>query len=67
MSMDGDIAINVIIEGINQREKDKLFDKWLHDPIRFEKSFEDYCEMLKPYRKSTDDEKEEILRKYGGA
>ena len=67
MSMDADTSVYKIIEGVNRRERDDLYKAWLHSPIRFEKSFEDYLEELKPYRKSTQEEKDEILRKYGGA
>ena len=69
MNMNADIALNVINEGINQKEKEDLYMAWLHSPIRFEKSFDEYYESCKTryYRKSTEEEKEEILKEYGGA
>ena len=42
-----------------------MYQKWLHDTARFEMSFEDYMKAHIPYRKSTQQEKEEILRKWG--
>lgn len=47
-------------------QKEQMFQKWLHDDARYEKSFEEYYSMAKPYRKSTDAEKDEIINKYGG-
>ena len=65
MTMDADIALHVIIEGLNQKEKADIYQAWLHSPIRYEKTFDEYLSSLKPYRKSTDNEKEEILKKWG--
>lgn len=47
-------------------QKEQMFQKWMHDDARYEKSFEEYYSMAKPYRKSTDAEIDDIIKKYGG-
>lgn len=66
MNMEADQGIVLIRKAFENYEKEQLYLKWLHDPSRFELSFEEYVKSHQPYRKSTDKEKEEILRKYGG-
>lgn len=56
----------LIYKAYENDTKEKLYDKWLSDMARYEMSFEEYYEKHKPYRKSTQSEKDEILKKFGG-
>ena len=66
MSMDASEGFALIMCAFENNQKEQMFQKWLHDEARYEKSFEEYYSMAKPYRKSTDAEKDEIINKYGG-
>lgn len=66
MSLPADEGLCLIIKAIDNEANDKLYQKWLHDQARYELSFEEYYTAHIPYRKSTQEEKDEILKKYGG-
>lgn len=66
MSMEASEGFALIMCAFENNQKEQMFQKWLHDDARYEKSFEEYYSMAKPYRKSTDAEKDEIINKYGG-
>lgn len=66
MNLDHDIALQLILKGIEKREEEKIYQKWLSDLARYEMSFDEYLVRSKPYRRSTDEEKKEILEKFGG-
>lgn len=66
MKMDAEEGILLILTALNRNEKEKLYQKWLHDTARYELSFEEYEKAHMPYRKSTQVEKDEILKRYGG-
>ena len=66
MSMDASEGFALIMCAVENNQKEQMFQKWLHDDARYEKSFEEYYSMAKPYRKSTDAEIDEIINKYGG-
>ena len=66
MSMDASEGFSLIMCALENNQKEQMFQKWLHDDARYEKSFEEYYSMARPYRKSTDAEKDEIINKYGG-
>ncbi len=67
MKMDADEGIFLIYKAIENNEKEKLYQKWLHDSARYEMSLDEYIEAHIPYRKSTVEEKEDILKRFGGA
>lgn len=58
-------GFKLILKAIKNDNEDKMYLKWLHDTARFEVSFEDYKKASEPYRKSTEKEKQDILRKWG--
>lgn len=66
MSMDASEGFALIMCAFENNHKEQMFQKWLHDDARYEKSFEEYYSMAKPYRKSTEAEIDEIIDKYGG-
>ena len=66
MSMEASEGFALIMCAFENNQKEQMFQKWLHDDARYEKSFEEYYSMAKPYRKSTDAEIDEIIKKYGG-
>lgn len=66
MSMDASEGFSLIMCAVENNQKEQMFQKWLHDEARYEKSFEEYYSMAKPYRKSTEAEIDEIIKKYGG-
>ena len=66
MSMDASEGFALIMCAVENNQKEQMFQKWLHDDARYEKSFEEYYSMAKPYRKSTEAEIDEIINKYGG-
>ena len=66
MSMDASEGFALIMCAFENNHKEQMFQKWLHDDARYEKSFEEYYSMAKPYRKSTEAEIDEIINKYGG-
>ena len=66
MSMDASEGFALIMCAFENNHKEQMFQKWLHDDARYEKSFEEYYSMAKPYRKSTEAEVDEIINKYGG-
>lgn len=66
MSMEASEGFALIVCAFENNQKEQMFQKWLHDDARYEKSFEEYYSMAKPYRKSTEDEIDEIIKKYGG-
>ena len=64
--MDASEGFALIMCAFENNHKEQMFQKWLHDDARYEKSFEEYYSMAKPYRKSTEAEIDEIIDKYGG-
>lgn len=66
MKMEASQGVNLIIKAIENHNEEKMFIKWLHDDARYKISFEEYSKAGVPYRKSTDKEKDEILKKWGG-
>ena len=66
MSMEASEGFALIMCAFENNHKEQMFQKWLHDDARYEKSFEEYYSMAKPYRKSTEAEIDEIINKYGG-
>lgn len=66
MNMEHTQGYRVILKAIEKKNDEDLFQQWLHDTARFELDFNSYKHALKPYRKSTQEEKEEILKKWGG-
>lgn len=66
MNMDAVHGYELIVRAIENSQKENLFTQWLHDPARYEHSFDDYIKGSKPYRKSTTEEKEDILKRFGG-
>lgn len=66
LNLDHDISVNIILKGLEKLEEDKLYQKWLSDAARYEFSFDEYKRKSMPYRKSTFEEKRDILEKYGG-
>lgn len=65
MNMEHTNGFKLILKAIEKKNDEELFEQWLHDTARFELSFNDYKAKLTPYRKSTKEEKEEILKKWG--
>ena len=66
MNLEASQGFELIVKAIENDSRDRMYQQWLHDSARFEISFQDYMKASKPYRKSTQEEKEEILKKYGG-
>ena len=66
MSMDASEGFALIMCAFENNQKEQMFQKWLHDDARYEKPFDEYYSMVKPYRKSTEAEIDEIINKYGG-
>lgn len=66
MSMEASEGFALIMCAVENNQKEQMFQKWLHDDARYEKSFEEYYSMAKPYRKSTEAEIDDIIKKYGG-
>nr|DAV20205.1 MAG TPA: hypothetical protein [Caudoviricetes sp.] len=66
MNLEANQGFKLIAKAIENDRKDRMYQQWLHDSARFEINFNDYVKASKPYRKSTQEEKEEILKKYGG-
>lgn len=66
MNLDCDIGLQLILKGIEKKEEEKMYQKWLSDLARYEMSFDEYLNISKPYRKSSDEEKKEIIEKFGG-
>ena len=58
-------GFKLILKAYENHNKEKLYEKWLSDGARFEMSFDDYYKKLMPYRKSTKQEKDDILKKWG--
>ena len=65
MNMEHKQGFKLILKAIEKNNEEELFQQWLHDTARFEFDFNSYKKQLIPYRKSTEAEKEEILRKWG--
>lgn len=65
MSMEHTQGFKLILKAQENENKEKLFQKWLSDTARYQMSFDEYYQKHMPYRKSTKEEKEEILRKWG--
>ena len=66
MKMEASQGVKLIVKAIETHNEEKMFFKWLHDDARYKVSFSDYLKAGTPYRKSTDKEKDEILKKWGG-
>lgn len=66
MNLDCDIGVDLILKGIEKNEEEKLYQKWLSDTARYEMSFYEYKKKSMIYRKSTEEEKQEILKRFGG-
>lgn len=54
----------MVITGYKKDQDDRLFNKWIHDHT--ELSFEEYKKKHVVYRKSTQKEKDDILKRYLG-
>ena len=65
MTLEHSRGYMLIKTAIEKNSEEKLYQKWLSDMARYEMSFEDYKKACMPYRKSTDEEKQEILSKWG--
>ena len=65
MNMEHKQGFKLILKAIEKNNDEELFEQWLHDTARFELDFNSYKKQLMPYRKSTEAEKEEILKKWG--
>lgn len=65
LNLEAKIGFSLIIKAIDNSNEEKMYQKWLHDTARFEMSFEQYKEAHMPYRKSTDKEKDDILKRWG--
>ena len=63
--MEHTLGFKLICKAYEENEKEKIYRKWLTDGARFEMSFDEYYQKHKPYRKSTQNEKDEILKKWG--
>lgn len=59
------LAFEVIQEAYKNDTKEWLYQKWLVDDARYEMNFAEYQKKHEPYRKSTEAEKDEILKKWG--
>lgn len=66
MNLDSFFGFELIAKAVENDSKERLYLKWLNDTAKYEMSFDDYYKASLPYRKSSDDEKQEILQKYGG-
>ena len=65
MNMNHVDGYKLILKAYENRNEEKMYQKWLHDDARYEITFNDYLEKHKPYRKSTKEEKNSILEKWG--
>ena len=66
LNLDCEIGVALILKGLEKQEEEKIYHKWLSDIARYEISFDDYIKMATPYRKSTEQEKQDILERFGG-
>lgn len=66
MSMEHVSGFRLITKGYEKAEEEKLYQKWLSDYARFEITFDEYVKKHKPYTKTSEKEKEEILKRWGG-
>lgn len=66
MNMEATDGFELIAKAVENDSKDKMYIKWLHDEARYTMSFDEYYQQSLPYRKSTDEEKEQILERFGG-
>ncbi len=66
LNLDCEIGVSLILKGLEKQEEERVFHKWLSDVARYEISFDDYKKKSIPYRKSTEQEKKEILERFGG-
>ena len=66
MEMDHENGFELILTALEKDAKEQLFNQWLHDPAHYEYSFEDYIKELTPYQKASKEEKEDILKRFGG-
>ena len=64
--MNADDGYRLICKALENSAKDKLYIQWLHDDARYEIGFDEYMNALKPYQSTSQNEKERILKKYGG-
>ena len=64
--MDHTNGYKLICKAYELHEKELVYEKWLNDMARYEMSFDEYYKKHLPYKKSTKEEKEEILKRYGG-
>lgn len=65
MNMEHTEGLKLICKAYENDAKEKVYQKWLNDAIRYEMPFDEYFKKHMPYRKSTDEEKDEILKKWG--
>lgn len=66
MSLEPNLGFLLICKAKEKENEERLFTRWVHENPYLNISFEEYKKALTPYRKSTNEEKEEILKKYGG-
>ena len=63
--MDHTQGFKLILKAYEKANEEKLYTKWLSDDARYQMSFDEYRKKHMPYRKSTQKEKDEILKKWG--
>ena len=66
MNMEHTQGFKLICKAYENDKKETVYRKWLNDMARYEMTFDEYYKKHLPYRKSTEEEKEEILKKFGG-
>ena len=66
MNLEHTFGMKLIIKAYETDSKEKCYQKWLSDVARYELPFDEYYKKCVPFRKSTEEEKEEILKKFGG-
>lgn len=64
--MDANDGYKLICKALENSIKDKLYIQWLHDDARYKIGFDEYINASKPYQKASQQEKERILKRYGG-
>ena len=65
MNMNHVDGYKLITKAYENHHEERMYQKWLHDDARYEMTFDAYLEKHKPYRKSTEEEKNSILEKWG--
>ena len=66
MNLDSMFGFELIAKAVENDSKERMYLKWLNDSAKYEMSFDDYYKQSLPYRRSSNEEKEEIIKRYGG-